>query len=526
MRDQSSQTAHAAVTGVKNAYYNLSPAELVEMALKRMEGVLTSTGAFRVQTGKYTGRSPNDKFIVDDPTIHDDIDWGGNRPFAVEKFNSLYNRMMAYVQNRDVFIFDGFAGADERHRITVRFINEFAWQNLFVHELFVRPGDNSQIPVPDYKVICLPGFKAVPEIDGTNSEAFIVLNFAKRMVLIGGTSYAGEMKKSIFTVMNYILPQKGIMSMHCSANAGENGDTALFFGLSGTGKTTLSADPHRRLIGDDEHGWSDDGIFNVEGGCYAKCIHLTHETEPQIWEAIKFGSVLENVVIDDKTRIADYDDQTITENTRTAYPINYIPNALIPGTGGHPTTVVFLTADAFGVLPPIAKLNKEQAMYHFLSGYTSKLAGTERGITEPQATFSTCFGAPFLPRSPLVYAKLLGEKLAQHNTSVFLINTGWSGGPYGVGKRMKLSYTRAMVTAAIEGKLNNVKFELDPVFNVYIPTECPGVSPEVLQPRNTWADREAYDRQARQLAGLFIKNFGKFKENMPAEIANAGPKLQ
>lgn len=525
MREQSSQTAHAAINGVKNTYYNLSPAELVEMALKRMEGVLTSTGALRVQTGKYTGRSPNDKFIVDASSVHDDIDWGSNRPFAVEKFNSLYNRMMAYVQNRDVFIFDGFAGADERHRITVRFINEFAWQNLFVHQLFVRPDTNSQIPEPDYQVICLPGFKAIPEIDGTNSEAFIVLNFEKRMVLIGGTSYAGEMKKSIFTVMNYILPQKGIMSMHCSANAGENGDTALFFGLSGTGKTTLSADPNRRLIGDDEHGWSDDGIFNVEGGCYAKCIHLSHENEPQIWEAIKFGSVLENVIINAETRIADYDDQTITENTRTAYPIDYIPNARVPGIGGHPTTVVFLTADAFGVLPPIAKLNKEQAMYHFLSGYTSKLAGTERGITEPQATFSTCFGAPFLPRSPLVYAKLLGEKLAKYNTSVFLINTGWSGGPYGVGKRMKLSYTRAMVTAAIEGKLNDVKFELDSVFNVYIPTECPGVPSEVLQPRNTWTDKDAYDRQARQLAGLFIKNFGKFKENMPAEIVNAGPKL-
>lgn len=525
MREQSGQSAHAAIDGVKNVHYNLNPAELVEIALKNKEGILTSTGALRVQTGKYTGRSPNDKFIVDAPAVHDDIDWKSSRPFSVEKFNSLYNRMMAYIQNRDVFVFDGFAGADDRHRITVKFINEFAWQNLFVHQLFVRPDGNAQLPEPDYKVICFPGFKANPDIDGTNSEAFIILNFEKRMVLIGGTSYAGEMKKSIFTVMNYILPSKGIMSMHCSANAGENGNTALFFGLSGTGKTTLSADPARRLIGDDEHGWSEDGIFNIEGGCYAKCIHLSHETEPQIWGAIKFGSVLENVAVDLQTRIADYDDHTVTENTRTAYPVEYIPNALVPGVGSHPTTLVFLTADAFGVLPPIAKLTKEQAMYHFLSGYTSKLAGTERGITEPQATFSTGFGAPFLPRSPLVYAKLLGEKLAKHHTSVFLINTGWSGGPYGIGKRIKLAYTRAMVTAATGGKLDNVKCELDPVFNVYIPTECPDVPAEVLQPRNTWADKEAYDRQARQLAGLFAKNFEKFKENMPAEIGHAGPKV-
>lgn len=524
MRIETNERANEIIRGVSKVYYNLSPAELVEVALLKKEGVLTSTGALRVETGKYTGRSPNDKFIVEASTVHDDIDWNSNRPFSVERFDKLYSRMLAYIQNREVFVFDGFAGADEASRIKVRFINEFAWQNLFVHQLFVRPEGVPENVIPDYKVVCLPGFKANPEIDGTNSEAFVVLNFEQQMILIGGTHYAGEMKKSIFTIMNYILPKKGIMSMHCSANAGKNGDTALFFGLSGTGKTTLSADPARQLIGDDEHGWSQDGIFNVEGGCYAKCINLSRETEPQIWEAIKFGAVLENVSLNSDTRIVDYEDQSITENTRTAYPIEYIPNALVPSIGGHPKTVVFLTADAFGVLPPIAKLTKEQAMYHFLSGYTSKLAGTERGITEPQATFSTCFGSPFLPLSPLVYARLLGEKLETHNTNVFLINTGWSGGPYGVGKRMKLAYTRAMVAAATDGKLDDVKYDLDPIFNVYVPTECPNVPSEVLQPRNTWADKEAYDRQARQLAKLFIKNITKFKDDMPEEILVAGPK--
>lgn len=511
------------VEGARTVYYNLTPAELVEMALERKEGKLTSNGALSVSTGKYTGRSPNDKFIVDIPSVHTHIAWGANKPFSADKFDQLYNRMMAYIQNRELFVFDGFGGADSDYRIAVRFINEFAWQNLFVHQLFVRPETGQKLS-PEFKVICLPGFKAIPAIDGTNSEAFIVLNFERNMVLIGGTHYAGEMKKSIFTVMNYRLPLKGIMSMHCSANAGAQGDSALFFGLSGTGKTTLSADPSRQLIGDDEHGWSENGIFNIEGGCYAKCIHLSKSTEPQIWDAIRFGTVLENVYIDEETRKPDYDNDSITENSRAAYPIDYIPNAMIPSTAGHPKSIVFLTADAFGVLPPIAKLTKEQAMYHFLSGYTSKLAGTERGVTEPEATFSTCFGAPFLPLSPLVYAKLLGDKLEKHNTNVFLINTGWSGGPYGVGKRMKLSYTRAMVTAAVEGKLDHVSWELDPIFNVYIPTECPDVPTEVLNPRNTWADKAAYDSQAHQLAQLFTKNFTKFKGDIPEEIIAAGPK--
>lgn len=508
------------------AHYNLSPVQLVEIAIKNGEGQLTASGALHVTTGKYTGRSPDDKFVVDLPSVHHKIDWNNNKPFSPEKFAQLYNRMHAYMQNRELFIFTGFAGADPKNRISVQFVNEFAWQNLFVQQLFIGPEAHELELTPDYKVICLPGFTADPVIDGTRSEAFIVINFEQRLVLIGGTHYAGEMKKSIFTVMNYILPERDILSMHCSANVGKNGNTALFFGLSGTGKTTLSADPNRKLIGDDEHGWSDTGVFNFEGGCYAKCIGLKHETEPQIWEAIRFGAVLENVVVDQTTRVPDYADGSITENTRVAYPVKYIPNALIPGVAGHPKTIVFLTADAFGVLPPIAKLSTEQAMYHFLSGYTSKLAGTERGITEPQATFSACFGAPFLPLSPLRYAELLGEKLKRHNTNVFLINTGWSGGPFGVGKRMQLSYTRAMVTAAIEGQLEQVSYQLDPIFNIFVPESCPGVPAEILMPRNTWSDKAAYDVKAQELARLFVRNFNNFKQAMPPEIIAAGPKAE
>ncbi len=504
------------------SYNNLPAPVLMEHAVKNGEGILTASGALRVATGKYTGRSPNDKFVVDTVDTHEVIDWGNNKPFAADKFARLYERMLSYAENRELYVFDGFAGAGGQ-RLAVRFINEFAWQNLFVHQLFVRPDAPPTNPKPDFTVICLPGFKADPARDGTNSEAFIILDFSARLVLIGGTHYAGEMKKSVFTYMNYIMPRKGILSMHCSANIGAKGDTALFFGLSGTGKTTLSADPGRRLIGDDEHCWWDGGIFNVEGGCYAKCIKLRHETEPQIWEAIRFGAVLENVVLDEASREPDFDSEAITENTRAAYPVDYIPGAVIPGVGGHPQTIVFLTADAFGVLPPVAKLNSEQAMYHFLSGYTSKLAGTERGITAPEATFSSCFGAPFLPLSPLAYAKLLGERLAQHGTRVFLINTGWSGGPYGVGKRMSLPYTRAIVTAAIEGGLDEVGYELDPVFNIHVPVTCPGVPQEVLRPRQTWADKAAYDKTAADLAQRFVRNFVKFGKDVPAAITDAGP---
>lgn len=504
-------------------YRNLVPANLIEMALLRKEGVLTETGALRVTTGKYTGRSPNDKFIVDTPAIHKEIDWRINKGFAVDKFDHLYHRMKDYMQNRELFIFEGYAGSDEPYRMRIRCINEFAWQNLFIHQLLIRPITTEVNFSPDFELICLPGFKADPKEDGTCSEAFIILNFEKGIALIGGTHYAGEIKKAVFTTMNYFLPKQGVLSMHCSANIGSKDDTALFFGLSGTGKTTLSADVDRQLIGDDEHGWSDKGIFNIEGGCYAKCIRLCRDTEPQIWDAIRFGSVLENVAIDENRRTVNYNDESVTENTRVAYPVEYITNARTNGVGGHPKTIIFLTADAFGVLPPIAKLNKEQAMYHFLSGYTSKLAGTERGVSEPQATFSSCFGAPFLPLDPMIYATLLGEKLERYRTNVFLINTGWSGGSYGVGQRINLSYTRAMVTAVIEGKLADVPYDLDPLFNLYVPLDCPGVPKALLNPRNTWMDEVAYIEKATALARLFKKNSEKFSSVLPERVLHAGP---
>ncbi|HQA60807.1 MAG: phosphoenolpyruvate carboxykinase (ATP) [Tepidanaerobacteraceae bacterium] len=508
----------------KNIFKNLSVPRLVEEALKRGEGFLTDSGALNVFTGKYTGRSPNDKFIVDEPSVHDKIWWGNNKPIEPENFENLLKRLMAYLQNRDLFIFDGFAGADPKYRLPIRVINEYAYQNLFCRQLFIVPSDDELVNhEPGFTVICAPGFKADPETDKVNSEAFIILSFEKKLVIIGGSQYAGEMKKSIFSVLNYIMPQQGVLSMHCSANVGKDGSTALFFGLSGTGKTTLSADPHRFLIGDDEHGWSDDGIFNFEGGCYAKCINLSREKEPQIYDAIKFGAVLENVIVDEDTRIPDYDSDEVTENTRAAYPVEFIPGAVIPGVGGHPKTVVFLTADAFGVLPPIAKLTREQAMYYFISGYTSKLAGTERGITEPQATFSSCFGAPFLPLSPMVYAKLLGEKIEKHDVNVFLVNTGWTGGPYGVGKRMDLGYTRAMIKAALDGELDSVEYEEDPIFGLMIPKSCPEVPSQVLNPRNTWSDKDAYDKAAASLAESFAKNIAKFSGIAPEVIA-AGPK--
>ncbi|MGG3923987.1 phosphoenolpyruvate carboxykinase (ATP), partial [Geobacillus thermodenitrificans] len=441
-------------------HHQLSVAELVEKVLHRNEGRLTHTGAVAVTTGKYTGRSPKDKYIVEEPSTKQNIDWGTvNQPMAPETFQKLYDKVLDYLMKKDeLFVFKGFAGADPKARLPIQVVNEFAWHNLFVHQLFIRPSTEELADhEPQFTVICAPNFKADPAVDGTRSEAFIIISFEQRTVLIGGTEYAGEMKKSIFSVMNYLLPEQGILPMHCSANVGQEGDVALFFGLSGTGKTTLSTDPKRRLIGDDEHGWSSRGIFNIEGGCYAKCINLSREKEPQIFDAIGFGAVLENVILHDATRVPDYDDGTLTENTRAAYPLQAIKNIVDPSVAGHPSTIVFLTADAFGVLPPISKLTREQAMYHFLSGYTSKLAGTERGVTEPEATFSTCFGAPFLPRPAVEYAEMLGQKIAEHNVRVFLVNTGWTGGPYGVGSRMKLAYTRAMVQAAVEGELDNVE---------------------------------------------------------------------
>ncbi|MDO4544442.1 MAG: phosphoenolpyruvate carboxykinase (ATP) [Clostridia bacterium] len=508
----------------KAVYRNLTPAQLVEHALRRKEGKLTNTGALVVTTGKYTGRSPDDRFVVDYPSIHDDIDWGKiNVPISPERFDAIYGKMMAYLQGRDIFIFDGFAGADETYHLPVRIVNELASQNLFIHQLLLRP-TKEQLDsfVPGFTIIAAPGFKCVPEVDGTHSEAAILVNFEKKMVIIAGSQYAGEIKKSIFSVMNYILPKQGVFTMHCSANIGDNNDSALFFGLSGTGKTTLSADPNRMLIGDDEHGWSDKGIFNIEGGCYAKCINLSRENEPFIWDAIKFGALVENVIMDDETRELDFDDKTLTENTRVGYPVDFIPNAAIPGVGEHPKTVIFLTADAFGVLPPISKLDKNQAMYHFVSGYTSKLAGTERGIIEPQTTFSTCFGAPFLPLHPSLYAEMLGKKIEEHDSNVYLVNTGWAGGKYGVGSRMKLKYTRAMVTAALNGELEKGEYDLDPYFNVLVPRTCPNVPDEFLHQRDLWADKAEYEKTAKDLAARFRKNFEKY-DHMPKNIVDAGP---
>jgi phosphoenolpyruvate carboxykinase (ATP) len=509
-----------------NVCHNLSVAQLVEKILQRNEGKLTATGAVAVTTGKYTGRSPKDKYIVEEAATKAKIDWGTtNQPISEEVFENLYNKVLDYLMKKDeIFVFKGFAGADPKYRLPIQVVNEFAWHNLFAHQLFIRPTEEElKTHKAEFTVICAPNFKADPAVDGTRSETFIIISFERRTVLIGGTEYAGEMKKSIFTVMNYLLPEQGILSMHCSANVGKEGDVALFFGLSGTGKTTLSADPNRRLIGDDEHGWSNRGIFNIEGGCYAKCINLSREKEPQIFDAIGFGAVLENVIIDEHTRLPNYDDATLTENTRAAYPIQAIHNIVDPSIAGHPSTIIFLTADAFGILPPISKLTREQAMYHFLSGYTSKLAGTERGITSPQATFSTCFGAPFLPLPAVKYAEMLGKKIAEHNVRVFLVNTGWTGGEYGVGSRMKLAYTRAMVQAAVEGELDNVETVKDPVFGLEIPIHIPGVPDEVLQPQNTWTDKQAYAQKAKELAAKFRENFQKFKHIASEIEALGGP---
>jgi phosphoenolpyruvate carboxykinase (ATP) len=510
----------------ENVQIQLSVPQLVEKVLTRDEGSLTSTGAVRATTGKYTGRSPKDKYIVEEPSVKDKIDWGSvNQPISSEVFSNLYTKVLNYLKDQEeVFVFKGFAGADKKYRLPIQVINEYAWHNLFAHQLFIRPSDEELLEhQSEFTVISAPNFKADPAVDGTKSETFIIVSFEKRIVLIGGTEYAGEMKKSIFSIMNYLLPEQDIFPMHCSANVGREGDVALFFGLSGTGKTTLSADANRRLIGDDEHGWSANGVFNIEGGCYAKCINLSRDKEPQIFDAISFGAVLENVVLNTESRVADYDDGSLTENTRAAYPLQSISNIVDPSVAGHPNTIVFLTADAFGVLPPIAKLSKEQAMYHFLSGYTSKLAGTERGVTSPEATFSTCFGSPFLPLPATVYAEMLGKKISEHNSQVFLVNTGWTGGEYGVGNRMKLAYTRAMVQAALEGELNNVETVKDSIFGLDIPLHVAGVPDEVLQPSKTWSNEAAYELKAKELAGKFRENFKKFANVSPEIEEKGGP---
>jgi phosphoenolpyruvate carboxykinase (ATP) len=517
------------ITQASNVYWNLTAPELYEEALRRGEGTLSAHGAFIVDTGEHTGRAAKDKAIVREPSSEDKIFWGEvNKEFSQEKFNALKERMMAHTAGRDLFVQDTFGGADPRYRLPVRIINELAWHSLFARTMFISPAESArENHKPEFTIINIPSFTADPERDGTRSPTFILVDFSQKLVLIGGTSYAGETKKSVFGILNFLLPQRGVLSMHCSANVGDAGDVAVFFGLSGTGKTTLSADPERKLIGDDEHGWSDDGVFNFEGGCYAKVIKLSPEAEPDIYRTTRmFGTVLENVVFDPTTRELDLDDASKTENTRAAYPLTSIPNIVPEGYAGNPSNIIMLTADAFGVLPPVARLTPEQAMYHFLSGYTAKVAGTEKGVTEPTATFSTCFGAPFMVLHPGVYADLLGKKIQQHKADCWLVNTGWSGGAYGEGKRMSIKHTRAMIRAILDGSLSKVETKPDPVFGVGVPVSCPDVPTEVLQPRNTWRDAEAYDRKAQHLANLFNENFKKYEAGVSPEVRAAAPKAE
>ena len=502
---------HFDLTRAKALYVNLCNPELIEHAIRRGEGELASNGTLVTRTGKYTGRTPKDKAVVREPGSEANIWWENNTEFDALKFDALKAKVGEYIRSKELYVIDTFGGADPKYRINARFIVEKAWHAMFIKTLLIRPTANELDNFePDWTVIDVSEMKADPAVDGTLDEAFILLNFSQKLVMVGGTQYAGEMKKSIFTILNYLLPLQGVLSMHCSANIGDKGDTALFFGLSGTGKTTLSADPDRRLIGDDEHGRSDDGIFNFEGGCYAKCIKLSEEAEPQIWSAIRFGSVLENVVLDEN-RVPDYNDSSITENTRVSYPVEFIDGAVIPSVGGHPKNICFLTADAFGVLPPISLLTEEQAMEQFLLGYTAKVAGTEAGVKEPTATLSTCFGAPFLPLRPNVYAEMLGEKIRMHGAKVWLVNTGWTGGPYGIGKRMNIHHTRAMVKAALNGDLDGVEFAPNAVFGFAVPQSCPGVPSEVLNPRETWADKSAYDQKAAELKKMFDDKVATFK---------------
>ncbi|NOT08001.1 MAG: phosphoenolpyruvate carboxykinase [Gemmatimonadales bacterium] len=523
-RETVTLTAHGLAP--KRVWANLGTSELIEHAVRRSEGQLSDRGAFTATTSPHTGRSPKDKFVVDEPSSTAKIWWEKNEKLSEAHFEALLAEARRHLDAQpEVFVQDLFGGADPAYRLPVRFITPNAWQALFVRNMFIRPSLSELAQFqPAWTVYHCPELQADPATHGTRTGTFIVINVAKRVILIGGSRYAGEMKKSIFTVLNYLLPAQGVLSMHCSANIGPAGDTAIFFGLSGTGKTTLSADPARKLIGDDEHGWSGTGVFNFEGGCYAKAIRLSRAGEPEIYAATEmFGTVLENVVLDPVTRAPDFNSDKITENTRASYPIHFIPNHEPSGLGGHPKNVVFLTADAFGILPPIARLTPEQAMYHFLSGYTAKVAGTERGVTEPSATFSSCFGAPFLPLHPSVYAKMLGEMIAKHGARVWLVNTGWTGGAYGTGSRMKLGHTRAMVTAALSGQLDSVAFTKDPIFGVDVPSAVPGVPSEVLTPRNTWPDKAAYDAQAKKLSEMFRKNFEGFAKHVPENVMKAGP---
>ena len=516
--------------GIKEAarvYWNLTTPELYEEIARRQEGALSKHGVILVDTGEHTGRSAKDKAIVREPGSEDKVFWGDvNKDFPQDKFNALKERMVAHAKGRDLFVQDTFVGADPKYRLPIRVVNELAWHSLFARTMFISDTAETTPHAPDFTIINFPSFQANPQRDGTRSPTFILMDFSQRLVLIGGTSYAGETKKSAFTIMNYLLPQRGVMSMHCSANVGAEGDVAIFFGLSGTGKTTLSADPERRLIGDDEHGWSEDGVFNYEGGCYAKVIKLSAEAEPDIYRTTQmFGTLLENVIYDPNTREIDLDDASRTENTRGSYPLTSIDNIMPEGKAGHPRNIIMLTADAFGVLPPVARLSPEQAMYHFLSGYTAKVAGTEKGIKEPEATFSTCFGAPFMVLHPGVYADLLGKQMGKHNAACWLVNTGWSGGPYGVGKRMKINHTRAMIRAILNGSLAQVETQPDPIFGVGVPVSCPDVPNEVLQPRNTWEDKDAYDRRAKDLARRFNENFRKYEAGVSEAVRAVAPKV-
>jgi phosphoenolpyruvate carboxykinase (ATP) len=518
--------------GIKEgiAHWNLSPAELAEISVKKGQGTITNTGALAIDTGEFTGRSPKDKFTVKDAITENAVWWNNfNIPFDSQKFDALQKKMIAYLNGKEIFVRDAIACADPRYKMNVRVINEYAWSNMFVYNMFLRPSENELTNFsPEWLIINAPGFHANPTEDGTRQHNFSIIDFSRKTILIGGSGYTGEIKKGVFTVLNFVLPhQKNVLSMHCSANIGEKGDTALFFGLSGTGKTTLSADPNRKLIGDDEHGWTDDNtIFNFEGGCYAKTIDLTEEKEPDIFKAIKTGALLENIGYKNGTNEVDYKDGSRTENTRVSYPIHHIRNIAEPSLGKNPKNIFFLTCDAYGVLPPIAKLTPGQAAFHFISGYTAKVAGTEAGITEPTTTFSACFGAPFMPLHPTKYAEMLSKKMRDAEVNVWLVNTGWSGGAYGVGQRMSLKYTRALITAALNGELDSVKYVNHEVFGVAKPQSCPGVPDEILNPRNTWADKEAYDQQANDLAAKFLKNFEKFSQFANEEIMAGAPTVK
>ncbi len=525
VQNTAAELSQLGINNPSKIHYNLSAEQLANATLEQKQGVLSDKGALVIRTGKFTGRSPKDRYIVLDRLTQSTVDWGiVNIPVSVKKFDALYDKVCAYLDNKEIYVREAFACANPDYRLDIRLITEFPWSNLFGYNMFLRP-DNTEFK-PDWTILCAPGFLADPEEDGTRNENFAIINFSKKCIIIGGTGYTGEIKKGIFSVLNFLLPHKhNVLTMHCSANYGQNSDTAVFFGLSGTGKTTLSTDPERELIGDDEHGWSDQGVFNFEGGCYAKCIDLSAEKEPEIYKAIKPGAVLENIIFKAGTNEPDYNNDSITQNTRVSYPIFHIPNARKPSAGGHPSNIFFLTCDAFGVLPPISKLTPGQAMYHFISGYTAKVAGTEEGITEPQTTFSACFGAPFLPLHPTQYAEMLGDKMKKHEVNVWMVNTGWTGGSYGVGSRIKLKFTRAMISAALKGQLDKIEYVEHEIFGLLMPTMCPGVPDNMLNPMNTWQDESEYKNVVDKLALAFVKNFRKFESKAATEILEAAPKV-